>query len=225
MKVRTEARRDAIVEAATKLFQEVGYERASMNELAKRLGGSKATLYGYFVSKEDLFGAVVREVATAHLSDAIEELHAPSPEAAGLQSVLQRFGERMLQVLSNDTIAMAVYRMVIAEAGRSEVGELFYQSGPSQAGAAMARILEAAMERGQLRRTDPLVSALQLFGLITAEVQVRMYQRDPPPIAAADIRAMVRRGVEMFLLGAAPRSSSDQAPRPPGTTRKTRARA
>ena len=51
MKVKTEARREAIVEAAAQLFQEMGYERASMNELAKRLGGSKTTLYNYFPSK------------------------------------------------------------------------------------------------------------------------------------------------------------------------------
>ncbi len=60
MKVRTEARRNVILEAAVALFKELGYERTSMNELAKRLGGSKATLYGYFASKEELFRAVVK---------------------------------------------------------------------------------------------------------------------------------------------------------------------
>jgi AcrR family transcriptional regulator len=77
MKVRTEARREAIVEAAALLFQEVGYERASMNELTKRLGGSKATLYGYFPSKESLFVEVVRSVATVHLSEAVAQLAGP----------------------------------------------------------------------------------------------------------------------------------------------------
>ena len=38
MKVRTEARRNVILEAAVALFKELGYERTSMNELAKRLG-------------------------------------------------------------------------------------------------------------------------------------------------------------------------------------------
>ncbi|CAI1972516.1 Uncharacterized HTH-type transcriptional regulator yvdT [Serratia ficaria] len=74
MKVRTNARRDAIVEEAALLFQEMGYERASMNELAKRVGGSKATLYGYFSSKEELFTAVVRQHVTQHLSEAATEL-------------------------------------------------------------------------------------------------------------------------------------------------------
>ena len=51
MRVRTQARRDTIIEAAIQLFEEAGYEGASMSELARRLGGSKATLYGYFPSK------------------------------------------------------------------------------------------------------------------------------------------------------------------------------
>ena len=68
MKVRTEARREAIVEAAATLFQEMGYERASMNELARRLGGSKATLYSYFPSKEALLVAVVKAFTTGHLA-------------------------------------------------------------------------------------------------------------------------------------------------------------
>ncbi|MBN6149448.1 TetR/AcrR family transcriptional regulator [Xanthomonas sp. AmX2] len=225
MKVRTEARREAIVEEATKLFQEFGYERASMNELAKRLRGSKATLYGYFASKEELFVAVVRSAATAHLSDAIQAMHSPAAARADLRTVLTRFGEGMLQVVTNDTVAMAVYRMVVAEAGRSEVGELFYRSGPSEANLAIAKVLEAAMARGELRQSDPMVSALYFLGLITAEIQVRMFQRDPPPVAPAAIRAMVQRGVEMFLLGAAPRTDTDPAPRPPGKARKTRARS
>ncbi|MBB4125638.1 AcrR family transcriptional regulator [Xanthomonas translucens] len=208
MKVRTEARREAIVEAATTLFQELGYERASMNELAKRLGGSKATLYGYFASKQDLFTAVVRAAATAHLSDAIRRLQSPPAGETDLHSMLLQFGECMLQVVSNDAVAIAVYRMVVAEAGRSEVGQLFYQAGPSESVLAVAAVLEAAMARGELRASDPTIAALHFLALLTAEVDARIYQRDPPPLAPALVRKMAQRAVEQFLLGAAPRPAS-----------------
>jgi AcrR family transcriptional regulator len=205
MKVRTAARREAIVEAAAELFEEFGYERASMNELVKRLGGSKATLYGYFASKEELFSAVVRAHATAHLSEAVVELHAGVGSDVALEATLQRFGERMLLVLTNDQRALAVYRMVIAEAGRSELGQLFYASGPSESVAAVAKVLGAAMDRRELRKADARVSAHQFLALITAEIEVRVYQRDPPPLSLRRIRVLVKRAVEMFLLGAAPR--------------------
>lgn len=132
MKVRTEERREAIIEAAAQLLQEMGYERASMNELAKRLGGSKGTLYNYFPSKEELFSAVIRTYATRHLTDAASALDIPLSQNVNLAEKLQHFGEQMLNVMTTDNTALAVYRMVVAEAGHSEMGMLFYESGPRE---------------------------------------------------------------------------------------------
>ena len=64
-RVRTEEKRDEIVRIAAELFEKHGYDRCSMAALSERLGGSKATLYGYFPSKEDLLRAVIQcEVAS-----------------------------------------------------------------------------------------------------------------------------------------------------------------
>jgi len=205
MKVLTEARRTAIVEAASQLFQEFGFEGASMNELAARLQGSKATLYRYFPSKEALFGAVVRCRATSHLSEAVEEIQREPEVPLPIADVLVRFGERMLTVLTNDTCALAVYRMVVAEAGRSPVGELFYEAGPRESVKALAILLKKAMARGEVRRADPHVMALHFLGLVTSETDLRLYQQNPPPLSARQITAMVERAVDMFLGGAAPR--------------------
>ena len=206
MKVRTETRRNAIVQAAVELFKEKGYERASMNELARRLGGSKATLYGYFPSKEELFVAVVKAVATLHLADAIAALSEDAAEHLSLEELLVRFGERMMVVLTNDASALAVYRMVVAEAGHSVVGQLFDESGPAQLGEALGALFERAIERGELRRANPKVLAAHFTALVTSETSNRLYQMDPTPMALDDIRLMVRRAVETFLLGAAPRA-------------------
>ena len=208
MKVRTETRRLAILKAAVELFQEKGYERASMNELTRRLGGSKATVYGYFSSKEELFVAVVNEVATSHLTAAIAQI---APQALGsesLQEVLIRFGETMMAVVTNDASALAVYRMVMAEAGNSNVGQLFHASGPAQLMDAVAALFAGAMEHGELRRADPKVLAMQFTSLLTSETSYRFYQADPDPVAVDDIRQMVRRAVDTFLLGTAPAPSA-----------------
>ena len=211
MKVRTETRRNAIVEAAVELFKEKGYERASMNELARRLGGSKATLYGYFESKETLFVAVVKAVATVHLSDAIATISGDAADHLGLEDLLVRFGERMMVVLTNDASALAVYRMVVAEAGHSVVGQLFDESGPAQLGDALAGLFERAIARGELRLADPKVLAAHFSALVTSETSSRLYQMNPQPVALKAIRQMVRRAVETFLLGASPRSSTGAA--------------
>lgn len=205
MKVRTEARRQAIIDAAAELFQEAGYEGASMNELAKRLGGSKATLYGYFPSKEELFGAVVRSVATAHLFDATRELQTDVVGRTALEMALIHFGERMLHVLTNDKKALAVYRMVVAEAGRSDAGQLFHDAGPSESTAVLASVLEAAMARGEIRRVDATVAARQYTALVTAEVSARIFQRDPPSLSLKEIQQLVARAADLFFAGMTPR--------------------
>jgi AcrR family transcriptional regulator len=205
MKVRTEARRQAIIDAAAELFQEAGYEGASMNELAKRLGGSKATLYGYFPSKEELFGAVVRSVATAHLFDATRELQTDVVGRTALEMALIHFGERMLHVLTNDKKALAVYRMVVAEAGRSDAGQIFHDAGPSESTAVLASVLEAAMARGEIRRVDATVAARQYTALVTAEVSARIFQRDPPPLSLKEIQQLVARAADLFFAGMTPR--------------------
>lgn len=201
MKVRTEARREAIIDAAAQLFQETGYERASMNELARRLGGSKATLYSYFPSKEALLVAVVKAYATGHLSDAVSDLTQTWADA-GLETILTRFGERMLLVLTNDVSALAVYRMVIAESGHSEIGTLFYDAGPRESVEILATFLASAMERGQLAQADAHLRALQFLALVTAQTNARVYQRNPAPLEIAEIRQMVSSAVDMFLRGA-----------------------
>jgi AcrR family transcriptional regulator len=205
MKVRTEARRQAIIAAAAELFQQAGYEGASMNELAKRLGGSKATLYGYFPSKEALFGAVVRAVATNHLFDATRELASDIVGRTALQMALMHFGERMLYVLTNEKRATDVYRMVVAEAGRSDVGRLFYEAGPSESITILASVLEGAMARGEVRRADARVAAMQYTALVTAEVTARIFQQNPPPLELKEIQQMVTRAADLFFAGMTPR--------------------
>ena len=60
VRVKTDDRRQAILEVAHEVFQEMGFERASMGIISRRLGGSKGTLYGYFKSKEELFETAMK---------------------------------------------------------------------------------------------------------------------------------------------------------------------
>src|ERR1700759_262923 len=61
LRVRTEARRRAILDAARSVFEEQGFDRATMAQISERLGGSKTTLYSPFPTKEELVVACVQE--------------------------------------------------------------------------------------------------------------------------------------------------------------------
>jgi hypothetical protein len=150
--------------------------------------------------------AVVEAHATAHLAEATRELVVAPMNRGELETMLLRFGERMLYVLTNDRTALSVYRMVVAESGRSDVGELFRNAGPRAAEATLAAVLAAAMERGDIRKADPMVTASQFLALVTAEVNSRVFQRDPPPLPLEEIQRMVGRAAGMFFAGTTPRT-------------------
>lgn len=198
MKVRTEARRDAIISEATVLFCEMGYERASMSELASRLGGSKATLYGYFPSKQELFVAVVETTGEDLLKSAVQEL--VEPDGRDLRELLSRFGEVMVTLI-NKPRAFEVYRMVISESGRSDIGELFFDVGPRRVVNSIRDVLADAIERGVLRSCDPNIAAQHFLALIKAQDDEHLFQRSPAKCTRAHAREVVQQALDVFMHG------------------------
>jgi AcrR family transcriptional regulator len=201
MRVLTKEKRETIVELAVQLFEEKGFEAASMSELARRMGGSKATLYRYFVSKEDVFAAVIQAYATAHLAEASKMVNRAAEERSALRPALDQAGNRVLEVMLNDRRAIVVYRLVMAEAGKTELGSLFHISGPSQFLSALSRFFQGAMERGEMRGADPQISAMQFLSLLTAENGIRLHERNPPSLTSEEIAQRVERAVALFLDG------------------------
>jgi AcrR family transcriptional regulator len=201
VKVRTEARRNAILEVAAQVFLEKGFEGASMSEIAQRVGGSRATLYGYFPSKEEVFLAVTNGQGEKHMRPAVSELAAHAP--GELQQALTRFSAKLVSFLASDETC-ATERMVIAEAGRSEIGRLFYETGPKVGLSAFAQVLHDAMARGDLRQADPWVASQHLVALIQAEIVHRWYDPTVPVPAPEQAHQMAERAVEVFVRGYAP---------------------
>lgn len=206
MKVLTQARRDAIVTAAAEVFLEIGYERASMDEVARRAGGSKATLYKYFASKETLFETVVRSYSARFLTEAANGLTLPENQHLSLEQKLTRFGEDMLRVVTCDNQALQIYRVVMGEAGHSDIGQLFLESGIRQSMEALAVEMSAAMERGELTPANPMLRAIQFTTLIKAETEALFFLRDIPDFSEERVSEMVANGLQLFLSGAVNKS-------------------
>lgn len=196
MKVRTEARREAILEVASQVFLEFGFERTSMSEIVKRIGGSKSTIYGYFPSKEALFVAVTHAAGEKHMDAAVAEMAAHA--GGDLGQVLTRFAEKLVSFLCSDE-TVAVHRMVLGEAGHSDIGQLFYDGGPKRGLVVIADVFRQAMERGELRREEPWIVAQQFGALINAENQYRWFCRDVAPLTKAEVKRTAERAVSVFL--------------------------
>src|ERR1700694_4044521 len=169
MKTKTEAKRQAILKAAAEVFREVGFERASMSEIRARLGGSKATLYNYFPSKEKLFFEVMHEAKTQELEEAAGGLH---PEADDLKQELLRFGQKFLTVLYSPE-AIAVRHLAIAESRRSESGKLSFERAVVPLEKQVAEFFKKTMRRGQLRTADAKIAAIHFLSLLESELMQR----------------------------------------------------
>ncbi len=196
MKVRTEARREAILEVASQVFLEFGFERASMGEMVRRIGGSKSTIYSYYPSKEALFQAVVEKVGEIHIQAAFDEL-ASHDGGEGVRDVLVKFSEKLAGFLCSNEM-VATHRMVLAEAGRSNMGELFYEAGPKRGILQLAELFQRVMEKGLMREESPMVVALHFVALVQAEMQLRWYYKELPPLTGEQIKDTAGRAMAAF---------------------------
>jgi len=200
MRTKSETKRREILQAAAAVFQEAGFERSSMEDIRKRAGFSKATLYSYFASKEELFMEIVEEATESQFEATFDAL---DPLVDDIRQALAGFGLRFLSLLYL-TPVQAVRRLVAAEAGRSELGRRCYELGPQRSMAAVAAYLGKAMAQGRLRQADTAVAALHLKGLLEAEwIDPFMFQVLEPPSDAA-LAASVERAVAVFMAAYGP---------------------
>lgn len=193
MRVKTDDRRRAILDAACDVFREMGFERASMAAISARVGGSKTTLYSYFDSKEDLFIAAMLDAMNEQGQQALDLLDTSDPDCG---AVLERFGRAFLKFLT-DPEKLAVIRTAIAEGGKnSSLGPALYALGPKRCWNDIAAYISALQARGALRAGDPVVMAAHLKGLLEAGIlEPLLFGGDP--ILDAEIATPA--AVEAFL--------------------------
>jgi AcrR family transcriptional regulator len=166
MRIKTDERRKGILNAAGAIFREFGFSRASMAAISAKVGGSKATLYSYFKSKDKLFAAVMFEAMEEQGQQVLGLL---DPADLDLRGVLERFGAAYLGMLLGAE-ALANTRIAISEAESSKLGSKLYDLGPRPFWEAVAAYIETQMSRGTLVAAPPPLAALHLQGLLEAGV-------------------------------------------------------
>lgn len=207
MRIKTESRRNAIVHAAASVFLEKGYASTTMSDIAERAGGSKATLYGYFPSKEDLFLETIKTLAEEHFAATFGRLSTGDD----LRATLRDFGRSMLAAITSDA-GLAMYRLMIAGAAAPGLGKRMFAQGPELADQTVTKLLEAAMASGQLRECNPRVAADHLRGLLESEyTHKRLFGAIKAP-GKREIGAAVDRAIDTFLAAYGPSSGTRQSP-------------
>ncbi len=200
MKKKTEMKSQAIVDVAAEVFREMGFERASMSEICRRVGGSKATIYNYFPSKDLLFIEVMHQANESQFMAIHEALdHA----AESIAEALRHFGEGLLSFVYSPEV-LAIRRLVLTHFGNSELGRNCYEMGPKRSMTELTEFLQAAMSKGKLRPCDPLVATLHLRGLLESELLDSFIFQIENNLSPERIKGVVERAVAVFMAAYGP---------------------
>lgn len=158
-RVRTEEKRDEIIRIATELFEKHGYDRCSMAALSERLGGSKATLYGYFPSKEDLLRAVIQCEVASEFDRILHDLDEKDVRSWLIKLSVAYHNKRL------SSLPVANIRSVVNQPPGSTLGKEFYEKIMQPALKSVADQFGRLMDKGILKRADPWVVLMHWKGL------------------------------------------------------------
>ncbi|WP_225206552.1 TetR/AcrR family transcriptional regulator [Novosphingobium huizhouense] len=192
-------RREHIIDVASQVFQSEGYGAASMATIAARLGGSKATLYKYFPSKEALFAAML-----AHKCErVIAPLRVIGIEANDFESYLAAFARGFLSSLLQID-ALKVFQMIQADGGRfPEISRQFMATGPEAGYRELAKGIEKFVARGDIVCDDPRLAAEQFLGAVRADIHLRATIGIGAPPDEAEIARQSAHAARIFAKGLA----------------------
>jgi AcrR family transcriptional regulator len=153
--------RQAILDAAVQAFVEHGYDRTSLEQVARLAGLSSATLYKHFPTKAELFGAIMGHIWSADAGEpGLAEADLPPAEA------LFAVGMAYARLLRSSLMA-PLFRVVIAEAPRfPELGEELYRRGKEPYLVRLHAYFERQVERGTLSVPDIPLATRQFLGMI-----------------------------------------------------------
>jgi AcrR family transcriptional regulator len=190
---RLEQRRERILKEAEALFLKHGYAGASVNEVVRRAGGSLATLYSEFGSKEHLFAEIMRRRATSVFDS---DVPPPTPSGdlrAGLLALATRLLER---ILKEDSLAM--YRICVSEGPR--LPDLRKAILEVSLPTFLDRLGVALTDLGVVADTDRSALAEEFLSLVHGQLVFRAACGGEKTITARQKTVQAERAVDAFLL-------------------------
>jgi TetR/AcrR family transcriptional repressor of mexJK operon len=188
-------RRAAILQVAREIFTEEGYAATSMSTIAARLGGSKATLYKYFPSKEELFAACLEDL----IETSSEVFPLPAPSRESLDKTVAAFCRKVTKAMLSAPF-LQLCRLVTAESPRfPEVGRAYYDKVITPGQRRVADFLQACVDKGLIKPIDPLQAAQQLLALCRSGCHFRALTNPADPPTAAEIEAEADAAAATFL--------------------------
>ena len=147
---RAAERRQAIIEAALDEFIARGFTATRLDDVAKRAGVAKGTIYLHFKDKETLFEELIRTA----IVPLIGRLASPPPPGASVRGALEGFARTFIQEVAG-TRRGDIVRLIVAEGPRFPgIADFYYREVISRGLAGMRALIELGIARGEISQPD-----------------------------------------------------------------------
>lgn len=186
---------DQVLDGARLVFLSDGYEGATVDDIAKAAGVSKATIYSYFPDKRLLFVEVAKNQCVAQAENALAtlDMDAPVPE------FLRALAIEMIDFITSD-FGRRIFRIFVAETERfPDLGRQFYESGTLLTQNSLVAYLHKAAERGEVRIADFELAAQQFYHLCKVDLFERATFNLSDSFTKAEKDRVIDGAVTMFL--------------------------
>lgn len=191
-KVSSKKRRN-IIDAALSTFLEFGYGETSIDEIVKRAGGSKATVYSHFKNKEDLFTTVVDElVKTTPVSNEL------NPDDPPEETLLAFANSRLIMIFRSQLSALR--RLLIGEAARfPKIARMYYTHGPDYGNKLLQEYFMEQHNRGTLK-IDDVELAVDIFqGMLIHSFNLKSLFVIKTRFTSTELSAHAKKVVKRFI--------------------------
>jgi len=194
---RKSARPEEILQAALEVFTDRGFAATKLEDVARRAGVTKGTIYLYYENKEALFKALVRETIVPVIAKGEALAHSFTGTARDLFEQLVREYFRLM----GDTPLSGIPRLMIAEAGNfPELARFYYEEVVTRGHRLMAGVLERGMKAGEFRRVNVAVATkLAMAPLMHAVVARKAFAACMPE--GFDVAKYLDTHIDLYLHG------------------------
>lgn len=190
-----EKRRQAIMKAALELFLEKDYAEVSVDEIIRRSGGSKSSVYEYFGTKEGLLREIIRTMA----DEALGSTDMPFAEGMATREALTQMGISLCTKILNDQ-GIGLFRLAVSNVKRfPDLSRIFYEAGPKRTQNGLAEYLKREMDAGRLKSKNPTLASELFIGMLLVKDHIAMPVGYSAAPSKAKIRERVKDAVDVFM--------------------------
>ncbi|RZN14551.1 TetR/AcrR family transcriptional regulator, partial [Bradyrhizobium sp. Leo121] len=170
-------RRAAIVEAAMEEFVARGFAATRLDDIARRAGVAKGTIYLYFKDKESMFEELIRTA----LVPLIDRMASPAPLSGSVREAVEGFAQMFIREVAS-TSRGDIVRLIVSEGPRfPEIADFYFREVVSRGMAGMRALIELGITRGEIRNKElARYPQIMIAPALIAVIWQSMFSRHSP---------------------------------------------